>query len=89
MKWCLPYLRPRRRKTGGTIGLLPSGLLGLFFVMVGMRWAVVLGAALLLVGAAYVSLRGSSVEATDEEDVLDLADGDAEIDIALAPTPVD
>lgn len=66
MKLCSPYLRARRRKTGGTIGLLLPGLLGLFFVMVGMRWAVVLGVTLLLV-----------------------TDGDAEIDLALAPSPAD
>lgn len=57
--------------------------------MVGMRWAVVLGSALLLVGAAYVWLRGSAVEATEEEDLLDLTDGDAEIDVALAPAPAE
>jgi hypothetical protein len=57
--------------------------------MVGMRWAVVLGAALLLIGAAYVWRRGSSVEATEEDDVLDLTDGDAKVDLALAPAPAD
>jgi hypothetical protein len=57
--------------------------------MVGMRWAVVLGAALLLIGAAYVWLRGSSVEAIEEDDVLDLTDGDAGVDLALAPAPAD
>ena len=54
-----------------------------------MRWAVVLGAALLLIGAAYVWLRGSSVEAIEEDDVLDLTDGDAGVDLALAPAPAD
>jgi hypothetical protein len=49
----------------------------------------VLGAALLLIGAAYVWRRGSSVEATEEDDVLDLTDGDAKVDLALAPAPAD
>jgi len=52
--------------------------------MVGMRWSVVLGAALLLTGAAYVWLRGASVATEDDEDVLDRADGDPDVEIALA-----
>jgi len=52
--------------------------------MVGMRWSVVLGSALLLVGAAYVWLRGSSVATEEDEDVLDLTDGDPQIGVALA-----
>ena len=52
--------------------------------MVGMRWSVVLGAAMLLTGAAYVWLRGATVAAEDDEDVLDLADGGPDVEIALA-----
>jgi EmrB/QacA subfamily drug resistance transporter len=52
--------------------------------MVGMRWAVVVGAALLLIGAAYVWLRGSSVQTAEDEDVLDLTDDGVQLDVALA-----
>jgi EmrB/QacA subfamily drug resistance transporter len=53
--------------------------------MVGMRWAVVVGAALLVIGAAYVWLRGSSVETAEADDVLDLpADDGVELEVALA-----
>ncbi len=58
--------------------------------MVGMRWAVVLGSALLLVGAAYVWLRGPSVAVAEDEDVLDLTDGATDgLDVALAPAPAE
>jgi EmrB/QacA subfamily drug resistance transporter len=52
--------------------------------MVGMRWSVVLGAAMLLTGAAYVWLRGATVATEEDEDVLDLAESEPGVEIALA-----
>jgi EmrB/QacA subfamily drug resistance transporter len=57
--------------------------------MVGMRWAVVVGAVMLAVGAAYVWFRGSSPVTVEDEDVLDVRDGATDLDAALAPAAAD
>jgi EmrB/QacA subfamily drug resistance transporter len=57
--------------------------------MVGMRWAVIVGAILLAIGTAYVWFRGTSVETAEDEDVLDVRDREPDVDVALAPATSD
>ena len=60
--------------------------------MAGLRWASLLGAAMLVIGAVYVRLRGPSVAAQHREDVLDLTAGaplPPELSDAPGRTPVD